>query len=124
MIITLIYVDDIIMTGCGATVIQSLISALNRHFALKDLGPLSYFLGIEVTRSDQTLYFCDQKYITDFLKRFDMWDSKPHSTPMSSGPTISLYDGDALSDALSVVGALQYCTPTRTEIAYLVNKVC
>lgn len=56
-----------------------------------------------------------------------MWDSKPHSTPMSSGPTTSLYDGDALSDATlyqSVVGALKYCTPTRTEIAYLVNKVC
>lgn len=45
----LIYVDDIILMGSSTTEVQRIITLLNAQFALKDLGPLSYFLGIEVS---------------------------------------------------------------------------
>src|ERR1044072_6967082 len=47
-IFLLIYVDDIIITGDSLSQIQQLIAQLNSVFALKDLGSLDYFLGIQV----------------------------------------------------------------------------
>lgn len=47
----LIYVDDIVLTGSSNFEIQSLIYTLYNKFALKDLGKLNYFLGIEVSYS-------------------------------------------------------------------------
>ena len=42
--------DDIIDTGNDSTQIHNLITALGQVFELKDLGPLTYFLGIQITR--------------------------------------------------------------------------
>jgi hypothetical protein len=46
----LVYVDDIILIGNGATLVKQIISSLASRFSLKDLGPLTYFLGIKVHR--------------------------------------------------------------------------
>jgi len=45
----LIYVDDIIITGSSSHAIASLTKFLSTHVALKDLGSLHYFLGIETS---------------------------------------------------------------------------
>jgi hypothetical protein len=45
----LIYVDDIIVTSSSQETVTALLKDLRSEFALKDLGELSYFLGIEVT---------------------------------------------------------------------------
>lgn len=47
-----IYVDDIIVTENRMLAITFLISSLKQTFAMKDLGPLSFFLGIHVHRND------------------------------------------------------------------------
>ncbi|KAL8103846.1 hypothetical protein AgCh_028150 [Apium graveolens] len=44
----LVYVDDIIVTGPSPTDIQDFISQLGARSSLKDLGDLTYFLGVEV----------------------------------------------------------------------------
>ncbi|OMO89784.1 Integrase, catalytic core [Corchorus capsularis] len=44
----LLYVDDTVITGSDKIGIQSLIRYLHAHFDMKDLGPLHYFLGMEV----------------------------------------------------------------------------
>ncbi|MQL00654.1 hypothetical protein EI005_25995, partial [Escherichia coli] len=46
----LIYIDDIIPTSSTPQLLQRVIDRLCDEFALKDLGPLHYFLGIEVVR--------------------------------------------------------------------------
>jgi hypothetical protein len=43
----LVYVDDIIVASSSSSVIDALLRDLNDDFALKDLGPLHYFLGIK-----------------------------------------------------------------------------
>jgi hypothetical protein len=45
----LLYVDDIILPVSSTTLLHRTISALQREFAMKDLGPLHHFLNITVS---------------------------------------------------------------------------
>ena len=56
-----------------------------------------------------------------------MLDCKHCSTPMASGPTLSLCDREPFNDPSlywSIVGTLQYCTLTKPDVYFSVNKVC
>ena len=55
MIIVLVYVDDIIVTGSDNKGIEEVLGKLSGAFALKDLGNLSYFLGIQVIRNQNSI---------------------------------------------------------------------
>ena len=44
----LIYVDDIVVTSSSSKAVEAFLKDLCMDFALKDLGNLHYFLGIEV----------------------------------------------------------------------------
>ena len=46
----LVYVDDIIVTSSTEKATAALLQDLKAEFALKDLGELHYFLGIEVNK--------------------------------------------------------------------------
>ena len=106
----LVYVDDIIITGASADFMQNLITKLNSEFALKDLGNVHYFLGIEVHRlHDGSLLLSQQKYIRDLLIKCKMDKAKAISTPMVSGLKLSKHGSDQLPDPTlyhSIVGAL------------------
>ena len=79
----LIYVDDIIITRFVPTDITGLISSLSSVFALKDLGPLHHFLGIDVsTLQDGSLHLSQHQYIQSLLQRMHMLESHPQPTPM------------------------------------------
>lgn len=122
----LVYVDDIIITGGSPKFIQEIISHLSNKFSLKDLGPLNYFLGIEVTRTSAGIFLSQAKYITDILHASKMQDSKGVLTPMSSSQILVTNDGPNLVDATlyrTVLGKLQYLSFTRPDISYSVNKL-
>jgi transposase InsO family protein len=126
-IFLLIYVDDIIVTGTHPHVISAIITRMQQEFPVKDLGPLSYFLGIQVTRTSTGLHLCQSKYVADILTRTHMADAKPAKTPCTTGSKLSRFDGTPLPDYSayrSLVGALQYCTLTRPDISYSVNQLC
>lgn len=129
MVFILIYVDDIIVASSSPEGTKQLLKALKSDFALKDLGELHYFLGIEVSKINNGILLSQSKYSNDILKRTGMVNCKPCSTPMVITEKLSAYEGTALSaeDATrfrSIVGALQYLTLTRPDIAFAVNKVC
>lgn len=46
--ILLVYIDDIIITGDDPNIILQLQKSLHASFHMKDLGPLTYFLGLVV----------------------------------------------------------------------------
>jgi hypothetical protein len=48
MVYLLLYVDDIVLTTSSSVFLQKTISALQREFVMKDLGPLHHILGITV----------------------------------------------------------------------------
>jgi histone deacetylase 1/2 len=128
-IFVLVYVDDIIVASSSSEAVRALLADLKEEFALKDLGDLHYFLGIEVRRGRDGLLMTQERYARDVLQRSGMDKSKPMDTPMSSVDKLSLYSGmklgpDDSSRYRSIVGALPYLTLTRPDIAFAVNKVC
>ena len=125
IIYLLLYVDDIIITGNNSSLLDSFTCKLNSEFATKDLGPLSYFLGLEATTTSEGLFISQLKYARDILTRAQLLDSKPVNTPMVVSQHLSA-DGPLFSDPTlyrSLVGALQYLTITRPDIAHAVNSV-
>lgn len=126
--IILVYVDDILLTSNSHGAIDSLIRTLNASFPLKDLGNLSFFLGIQVQRSNRGgIHLSQTKYIHELLQKDNMVTAKPMSTPMVTGPKLTADGGDPSEDPFlyrSIVGGLQYVTLTRPNISYAVNKVC
>lgn len=80
----LVYVDDILTRGSSPFSINNLISALSLEFAVKDLGGLSYFMGIETPPIADGLILSQSWYITNLLHQTKMNEAKPVSSPMSS----------------------------------------
>lgn len=68
----LLYVNDIITTGNASAQISHLVSALSSSFDLKDLGPLNYFLSIQITHTKFGITLSQTKYAFDILQRFNM----------------------------------------------------
>uniref|UniRef100_A0A2N9IMS3 Reverse transcriptase Ty1/copia-type domain-containing protein n=1 Tax=Fagus sylvatica TaxID=28930 RepID=A0A2N9IMS3_FAGSY len=121
------HVYDIIITDNNSTAISDIISQLSAAFEIKDLGPLRYFLGLQIDYKKVRLFVHQHKYITDLLHKFQMTDCKVAPTPIATTPPFSTANNDALSDPTpfrSLVGALQYATFTRPDIAFAVNRVC
>jgi hypothetical protein len=85
----LVYVDDLIIVSSTPSTMSHLLRQLDSTFASKDLGPLHYYLGIEVFPSPFGLILSRQKYITVFLHKTNMMNCRPVSTPMSSSEKIS-----------------------------------
>uniref|UniRef100_A0A2N9GUG0 Reverse transcriptase Ty1/copia-type domain-containing protein n=1 Tax=Fagus sylvatica TaxID=28930 RepID=A0A2N9GUG0_FAGSY len=123
----LLYVDDIVLTSNTPAFLDTLIHKLSSVFDLKDLGSLHYFLGLQVTRTPSRLYINQAKYAQDLLKKHNMLDCKPASSPSCPNTRLSLHDGDPLPDPhayRSMVGALHYLTFTRPDISFAVHQVC
>ncbi|XP_073357742.1 uncharacterized protein [Aegilops tauschii subsp. strangulata] len=123
----LVYVDDIIVASSSSDATTCLLKDLKVEFALKDLGDLHYFLGIEVKHVKDGILLTQEKYTADILRRVGLEKCKPVSTPISTSEKLTIDSGVALGpeDATnyrSVVGALQYLTLTRPDISYSVNK--
>ena len=122
----LVYVDDIIVTGSSCTELSKLIITLAARFSVKDLGCLSYFLGVEVIPSAAGMFLSQRKYITDLLHKSGMADAKPASTPLSASVPLLKDSGDLLPSSTeyrALVGSLQYLSLTRPDIAFSTNKL-
>jgi hypothetical protein len=123
---SLLYVDDIVLTASSAKFLQYVIGALQREFAMTDMGQLHHFLGISVTRSANGLFLSQRQYTQDILERAGMSVCKPCSTPVDLHSKL-FADGPPVDDATqyrSLAGALQYLTFTRPDIAFAVQQIC
>jgi hypothetical protein len=66
-IFMLVYVDDIVVASSSENVVHAHLHNLGLTFALKDLGPLHYFLGIEVKKVHDGIILTQEKYANDLL---------------------------------------------------------
>ncbi|GJW53491.1 ribonuclease H-like domain-containing protein, partial [Tanacetum coccineum] len=89
----LLYVDDYVLTASSDGLLQRIISSLHQEFAMKDLGPLNYFLGIYVTRDSSGLFFSQKKYAIEILEKAHMVSCNPSRTPGYTESKLGV-DGD------------------------------
>ncbi|KAL5762227.1 hypothetical protein ACOSP7_018491 [Xanthoceras sorbifolium] len=125
-IFLLLYVDDMIITGDDVTGISDLKDFLRQHFEMKDLGHLSFFLGLEVSSDSNGFYLSQAKYVSDLLARAGLTDSKTTANPLEANVKLTPLEGIPLRDPTlyrQLVGSLVYLTVTRPDIAYAVHVV-
>ena len=82
----LLYVDDMLIASKDKAEIENLKRQLSREFEMKDLGDAKKILGMEISR-DRTsgkLYLSQSGYVRKVLRRFNMLDVKPVSTPLAA----------------------------------------
>ncbi|XP_019057753.1 PREDICTED: uncharacterized protein LOC109116558 [Tarenaya hassleriana] len=97
---------------------------LGRYFHMKDLGPLKYFLGIEVARGPLGISMCQRKYVLDILNETGLLGAKPVSFPLDQNHRLAISTSEILSDPepyRRLVGHLIYLLATRPDITYSVH---
>ncbi|XP_028099390.1 uncharacterized protein LOC114298937 [Camellia sinensis] len=132
-ILLLLYVDDMIITGDDTVGIYSLKQFLNRQFEMKDLGLLSYFLGLEISQDSSGYFLTQAKYTSNLLVCAGLTDCKTTTTPIDPQTHLTPLDGSLLSDATLyhlLVGSLVYlisihgCSPLFTLCDALARILC
>ena len=107
----LLYVDDMIITGDDPEYIAFVKARLSEQFLMSDLGPLRYFLGIEVSSTSDGFFISQERYIQDLLTRATLTDDRTPETPMELNISLRASDGDPPSDPTRyrhLVGSLVY----------------
>ena len=93
---------------------------------MKDLGHLSYFLGLEITHFTDGLYITQVKYASELLSRTGLTDSKTVDTPVELNVHLTPSRRKPLSNLSlyrCLVGSLVYLTVTHSNISYVIHQV-
>jgi hypothetical protein len=123
----LLYVDDIILTASSTELLRRTISALQREFAMKDLGPLHHFLGIIVEHRPDGLFLRQRTYTLDIIKQAVMADRNSCTTPVNLQAKLADDSRPPVADASqfqSIARALKYLMFTRPDITYAMQQIC
>jgi hypothetical protein len=117
----IIYVSDTLINSSSPAATGRLLGQLRDDSVAKDLGPVSYLLGIEVCHHTAGLTLTQRKYIHDLLLRTNILSASGVTTPMVPIDKISSTDGDYLSPDdvtkyQSIVGRLQCLSLTHPGI--------
>lgn len=122
---SMVYVDDVLLTGTHETDINVVKQFLHTKFTIKDLGYSKYFLGIEIAWSSTATSLNQRKYILEILEDIGLLWAKHVTTPLPK--TLKLTTtGEAFLDSKCyrwLFGHLLYLNLTRPDIPYAVQKL-
>src|SRR6266850_1982032 len=135
ILILAVHVDDCAMTGNSPKLVMLYKEKLHTWYALTDLGPVSWLLGIQVTRDHETrtISLSQEAYIKSIIARFSLADAKAYSTPMVPSAQYSKSDSPvSATDAACMrkvpyheaIGSLMYASvATRPDITFAVSTL-
>jgi hypothetical protein len=126
LLLLVLYVDDLLITGCSTLVIVAVKRILHERFLMTDIGLLHFFLGLGISQDASGIKLSQAKYAQDLLERFHMTDYKSTPTPFLSG--VKLEDGGETPLVEStlyrqLVGSLLYLTHSILDLSYAVGAV-
>ena len=122
----IVYVDDMVVTGNDIEERKALQDYLCGEFEMKVLGPLKYFLGIEVSRSNAWIFLYQRKYALDLLHETGMSRCQPIDTPVEEGLKLCVDPNQVLVNKgqyQRLVGRLMYLAHTRPVLAYALSII-
>ncbi|KAG8951326.1 hypothetical protein FRC04_006566, partial [Tulasnella sp. 424] len=134
-VIVPVFVDNLTLVSKSKAKIKEIKDVLAKVFKLRDLGPTTFLLGIQITRNHSTctLHLSQRQYVVDLLERFGMSDCAPVTTPMEPGLKLTKDTCPTTQEEinemrnvpyLNAVGALNYLAiATRPDISYAVGKL-
>ncbi|GMF25087.1 unnamed protein product [Phytophthora fragariaefolia] len=125
-----VYVDDLVIAGTDDN-IELVMQGLRAKFEIKDLGPVTDLLHMEISYvPDRVLWISQRGYIDKLLKRFGMESCRPVTTPQAVGHPPDPVDDDqpGVNDPnipyRELVGGLQYLMQgTHPDIANAVRTL-
>jgi hypothetical protein len=126
IVILLVYVDDIVITGSDQEAINTIQKLLHSTFHMKDLGQLTYFLGLEVQFQQKGIFVNQHKYTQDLIQLAGLANATAVDTPMEVNVKLRRDEGELLADPTlyrKLVGSLIYLTITRPDISFAVHTV-
>ncbi|CAI7867573.1 unnamed protein product [Closterium sp. NIES-53] len=121
----LVYVDDLVFATADTEALAHVKSELQKRHTCKDLGELTNYLGLRITRdrAERTITLTQSHMVQQVLPRFDFTYSSPQSTPLPTGHSLSAPPSDESVEPSGLypelVGCLMYLmTCTRPDLAY------
>ena len=128
--IVLTYVDDILIVAPGTAAIAITKRGIMGAFAARDLGPATFFLGMDITRdrSAGTIKLSQHRLTADLLSKYNMGDAKTTDNPANTSIKLSKAEGEPLDTTAfpysALVGSLLYLSIcTRPDIAQAVGAL-
>jgi hypothetical protein len=121
LVIVVLYVDDLIITGSYEAHIKKVKQELKKGFKMTDLGPLRYYVGVEVSQQCHQILLKQTKYVTYLLKKFGMENCRLSLTPMEKNLKLFKFEGGELVNSTNyrqMIGSLIYLTNTHQIFSY------
>ncbi|XP_014496687.1 uncharacterized protein LOC106758263 [Vigna radiata var. radiata] len=125
-LIVCLYVDDLLVTGSSVGRIVDFKVQMLQEFEMSDLGQLSYFLGIEFTKTDEGMLMYQHRYALDMLTKFNMLHCNSANTPTEVDLKLEKDPEEEVVDPTEyrrMVGSLRYLFNTRPDISYSVGLI-
>lgn len=122
----LLYVDDFLIACDNLELLNEIKTKLMAAFQMRDLGEVSYFLGISVKKvGTDGMFLGQENYLTKMLQRFKKDTARPVTTPMETQPDLEIGDQPSILNVhpyRSAIGSLMYsCMSTRPDFCTSVN---
>ena len=130
IIFLLVWVDDIVILGDSQKVVTDFVKQLGKQYQIKDLGKLSYFLGIEFKQNNHHVQMSQAHYCNTVLKRFGYDNCNSSKLPcvkdvhsvLKENINSPKLDSEGTTKYRELVGSLIYLEQiTRPDISFIVN---
>ncbi|GKE03541.1 retrovirus-related pol polyprotein from transposon TNT 1-94 [Tanacetum coccineum] len=82
VIIVQIYVDDIIFGSTSSKLSKQFGKLMTKKYEMSMMGELTYFLGFQIKQDFKGISICQEKYVKDLLKKYDLADCASVKCPM------------------------------------------
>lgn len=128
-----VYVDDLAVFAKNQETLDKIESKLKGIFEVKNLGTITYFLGVEMKYDNDSVILSQKKYATSILENFRMDECAPVATPLD--PSLPMFKEDCPKtkeerDKMKnvpyreLIGSLLYLSGnTRPDITFSVTKL-
>ncbi|KAL0540127.1 hypothetical protein IC582_024357 [Cucumis melo] len=124
LLVTQIYVDDIIFGGFPQDLVHNFINIMQPEFEMSMIGELSCFLGLQIKQKNDDIFISQEKYAKNMVKKFGLEQAQNKRTPAATHVKLTRdIDGAEVDHKLyrSIIGSLLYLTASRPDIAYAVG---